>query len=74
MAEVKKEQEELKIPEIITAVKEEFQKLITEQKTDFDKKLEQIKKENADNIRAIIAGRKFELPEEKEDEEEKTPE
>ena len=71
--EKENKEKELDVPDIITAVKEEFNKLFEQQKNDFDEKLRKIEKANADNIRAIIAGRKFEVPEEKE-EEEKTPE
>ena len=61
--------------ELITAIKEEFSKLIVQQREEFTKKLEEVEKTHNDNIRAIISGRKFELPPEKKEEpEEKTPE
>lgn len=62
------EKKELDVPAIITAVKEEFNKLFEQQKNDFDEKLKKVEKANANNIRAIIAGRKFEVPEDENEE------
>lgn len=61
--------------DLITVIKEEFSKLIVQQREEFTKKLEEVEKTHNDNIRAIISGRKFVLPPEKKEEpEEKTPE
>lgn len=58
---------EINESDVVKAVKEEFVQLFNKQKEDFDNKLKEIERKNVENIRAIIAGRKFELPEENEE-------
>ena len=59
---------EINESDVVKAVKEEFVQLFNKQKEDFDNKLKEIEKKNVENIRAIIAGRKFELPEDENEE------